>query len=211
LNAVSDEARPGTTAGPSAATGDPDAMQRVQAGDEAALAALMERWELPVKRFIGRLIGNASEADELAQETFVRVWQERGRFRPGAEFRPWLFAIALNLARNRLRWWRRRPTVSLEQWNERRETTDGGRRAEDRGHSTSDNARLVAERAERAAAVREAVAALPLALREAIVLSEYEQMSHAEIATAVGATAKAVETRIYRAREKLRVALKRWM
>jgi RNA polymerase sigma factor (sigma-70 family) len=68
-----------------------------------------------------------------------------------------------------------------------------------------------AEKVERAAAVRDAIAALPLELREAIVLFEYEQMSHAEIAVAVGATAKAVETRIYRAREKLRAALQRWM
>ena len=59
--------------------------------------------------------------------------------------------------------------------------------------------------------MRDAVAALPVELREALVLFEYEQMSHAEIAVTVGATPKAVETRIYRAREKLRVALKRWM
>ncbi len=67
------------------------------------------------------------------------------------------------------------------------------------------------ERVERAAAVREAIAGLPVELREAIVLFEYEGMSQAEIAEAVGATAKAVETRIYRAKEKLRGALRRWV
>lgn len=66
------------------------------------------------------------------------------------------------------------------------------------------------EREERAVAVREAITALPMDLREALVLFEYEEMSHAEIAEAVGATPKAVETRIARAREKLRGALKRW-
>ncbi len=65
------------------------------------------------------------------------------------------------------------------------------------------------EAAERAAAVRDAIAALPVELREAIVLFEYEEMSQAEIAAAVGATPKAVETRIHRAREKLRTALQR--
>ena len=183
-------------------------MRRVQAGDEAAFAALMQRWEVPVKSVIGRLVFNASEAEELAQETFVRVWQQREKFRAGAEFRPWVFAIAVNLARNRLRWWRRRPAVSLQEWSEGGgRKMDGRRDAED---GTQTTASEVLERAERSAAVRDAIAALPLELREALVLFEYEQMSHAEIAAAVGATAKAVETRIYRAREKLRVALKRW-
>lgn len=66
----------------------------------------------------------------------------------------------------------------------------------------------LAERAERAKAVQEAIAALPIELREAIVLFEYERLSQAEIALTVGATVKAVETRIHRAREKLRGALK---
>jgi len=180
---------------------DAEAMRRVQAGDEAALGALMERWERPVKAVIGRIVLNAGEAEELAQETFVRVWQQREKFRAGAAFRPWVFAIAVNLARNRLRWWRRRPTVSLHGWSE---TEESGDRSQEPGTKTL-------ERAERAAAVRDAVAALPLELREALVLFEYEQLSHAEIAVAVGCTAKAVETRIYRAREKLRGPLRRWM
>ena len=175
-------------------------MLRVQEGDEAALGALMERWELPVKSVIARLVLNVSEAEELAQETFVRVWQQRAKFRVGAEFRPWVFAIAVNLARNRLRWWRRRPLVSLEEWSE----------AEGEGRREKGEGLAVLEAAERAAAVRDAIAALPVELREAIVLFEYEQLSHAEIAVAVGATPKAVETRIYRAREKLRIALRQW-
>lgn len=171
-------------------------MRRVQGGDEAALGLLMERWERPVKAVTGRIVLNASEAEELAQETFVRVWQQREKFRAGAEFRPWVFAIAVNLARNRLRWWRRRPSVTLDEWTETGEPGDGG---------------SAAVMAERAAAVREAVAALPLELREALVLFEYEEMAHADIAVALGCTPKAVESRIYRAREKLRARLARWL
>jgi RNA polymerase sigma-70 factor (ECF subfamily) len=78
----------------------------------------MKRWELPVNSLIVRMVLNAREAEELAQETFVRVWQQRAKFRADAAFRPWVFAIAVNLARNRLRWWRRRPMVSLEAWTE---------------------------------------------------------------------------------------------
>lgn len=185
---------------------DTELMQRVQRGDEAALAALMERWELPVKAVVARIVLNAGEAAELAQETFVRVWTQREKFRAGAEFRPWLFSIAVNLARNRLRWWRRRPTVSLQEWSEApAEMAPAG------GGEESANAADALERAERAAAVQAAVATLPLELREAIVLFEYEGCSHVEIAAALGCTPKAVESRLYRAREKLRVALGRWL
>lgn len=172
-------------------------MQRVQRDDEAALGALMERWELPLKSVIARIIFNAAETEELAQETFVRVWQQREKFRGDAEFRPWLFAIAINLARNRLRWWRRRPSVSLHEWSAGQET----------GDASQETGRAASENAERASAVRDAIAALPLELREALVLFEYEQLSQAEIAQVVGASVKAVETRIHRAREKLRHAL----
>lgn len=184
---------------------DTELMWRVQTGDAAALGVLMQRWEVPLKSVIARMVLNAAEAEELAQETFVRVWQQRKKFRRDAEFRPWVFSIALNLARNRLRWWRRRPAISLEAWTA---PSDDGP-----GHAVAAPGFTAAEsleRDERARAVRDAIAALPVDLREAIVLFEYEQMSHAEIAAAVGVTPKAIETRIYRAREKLRVALKRW-
>lgn len=172
-------------------------MVRVQGGDESAMGAIMERWERPVKSLIARIVLNTSEAEELAQETFVRLWQQRDKFRKEAVFRPWIFAIAINLGRNRLRWWRTRPSVELQEW-----TSTAGEGGE---------GRVALERAERSAAVCEAIAALPLEMREAIVLFEYERLSHSEIAAAVGATPKAIETRIYRAREKLRVALRNWV
>lgn len=181
---------------------DAELMRRVQAGEEAALGELMARWELPVKSVIGRIVLNASEAEELAQETFVRLWQQRAKYRADAVFRPWIFAIAVNLARNRLRWWRSRPEVALEEWSE---LEGSGADASGAGNGGGGAA---LERAERAKAVREAVAALPTELREALVLFEYEQMSQAEIALAVGATAKAVENRVRRARERLREALR---
>jgi RNA polymerase sigma factor (sigma-70 family) len=192
---------------PEAPSEDAELMRRVQGGDEAALGAIMQRWELPVKSVIARLVFNASEAEELAQETFVRVWQQRARFRAGAEFRPWVFSIAVNLARNRLRWWRRRPNISLDQWTE----GSGAAANQKRDERMEEGGATQLERTERALAVRDAIAALPTELREAIVLFEYEQMSHSEIAAAVGATPKAVETRIYRAKEKLREKLKRWV
>jgi len=171
-------------------------MARVQAGDEPALAALMTRWELPLKGLLLRFLSNHHDASDLAQETFVRVWLQRDKFRPGAEFRPWLFAIAVNLARNRLRWWRRRPEVTLEAWS---------------GEDGAEHGAAAVVRRERAEAVRAAVMRLPRDLQEAVVLAEYENLPQAEIATITGSTVKAVESRLYRARAALRSSLARWL
>jgi len=105
----------------------------------------------------------------------------------------------------RLRWWRRRPEVALEEWEREEEPSD-----KDQGTRAQSGAAELEQR-ERVAAVRAAVAALPLELREALVLFEYEGMAQAEIAATVGATPKAVEARVARAKEKLRAALRRWM
>ena len=178
---------------------DSELMLRVQQGDEVALGALMRRWELPLKRLLARIVQNARDAEEIAQATFVRIWERRARYRAGAEFRPWLFAIGVNLARNRLRWWRRRPEVSLDAWMEIESASRGGGTPGE------------LEKRELVEAVRSAVAQLPLPLREALVLQEFEQLSHAEIALAVGCTPKAVEGRLSRAKERLRQPLERWL
>lgn len=175
---------------------DGDLMVRVQSDDEAALATLMEHWELPVKGLLMRFLHNRHEASDLAQETFVRVWEQRSRFRSGAEFRPWLFSIAVNLARNRLRWWKRRPEVTLEAWS---------------GEGESETGAQATEMGERAKAVRDAIAGLPHDLREAVVLAEFEGMSHVAIAATLNTTAKAVESRLYRARAALRKPLEQWL
>lgn len=184
-------------ADPAEAAEDRLLMERVRAGDEEAFAALMGRWERPVKSLVARIVLNASEAEELAQEAFVRLWRRREDFRPGAEFRPWLLAIAVNLARNRRRWWRRRPSVDLDAWLE-----SGGDAVDVTGGAGA------LERAERVGAVQAAVAALPADLREALVLFEYEELSQGEIAAVLGTTPKAVESRVARAREKLRRTLR---
>ena len=176
-------------------------MSRLAAGDDLALNILMTRWSGRVVGFIYRMTGRHETAVDLAQETFVKLYQARTRYRPQDSFSTYLFAIAVNLARNRLRWWRRRPTVELQEWS----AAEGAGTEETREAGAS-----ALERAERAAAVQAAIAALPRELREAIVLFEYERLSQAEIAAIVGVTSKAVETRIYRAREKLRAALQAW-
>jgi RNA polymerase sigma factor (sigma-70 family) len=179
---------------------DEEYMARLRAGDDTALAPLMERWEVPVKRFIFRIVGNTAEAEDLAQEVFVRVYTKCASFRPGAKFSTWCFSIAANQAKNRLRWWRRRPALSLDAWAE-----TGGDVADESAAGTQASAQAL--RQERAVAVQQAIAALPVDLRTALVLFEYERQSMAEIATALGCTAKAVENRLYRARQRLKDGL----
>ncbi|AOS44065.1 ECF RNA polymerase sigma factor SigW [Lacunisphaera limnophila] len=179
---------------------DEELMAQLQAGNEAALAPLMQRWEVPLKRFIFRLVGNTAEAEDLAQEVFVRIYTKRSSYRLGAKFSTWCFSIAANLAKNRLRWWKRRPVLSLDAW------MDSGGDAADQSATGAQASDKVMKR-ERIATVQAAVAALPLDLRTALVLFEYEQQSMGEIAAALGCTAKAVENRLYRARQKLQQQL----
>jgi len=179
---------------------DEEVMGRLQGGDEAALAVLMGRWELPVKRFLFRILGNTAEAEDLAQEVFVRVFMKRQTYRPGRRFSSWLFAIAANQAKNRLRWWKRRPVLSLGAWME------AGNDIPDEGAPPA-NSVLERKDDRRAEAVQKAVSELPLDERTAIVLFEYEGRSMAEIAQIAACTAKAVENRLYRARRKLKLAL----
>ena len=172
-------------------------------GDDRALNRLMDRWQGPLRSFLHRYTQNEHDALDLAQETFVRVYQHRTRFRPGARFSTWMFQIALNLARSRARWQKRHPTDSL----------DGGAGTPD-GRidlpvETTPADDLLA--AEMVAAVKTAVAALPTDLREAVIFSEYEEKSHAEIAAIARTTPKAIETRLYRARQQLRTALGKYL
>jgi RNA polymerase sigma-70 factor, ECF subfamily len=185
---------------PGATPSDEDCMARLQAGDDSALAPLMLRWEKPVKRFIFRLVGNTAEAEDLAQEVFVRIYTKRASYRTGAKFSTWCFSIAANQAKNRLRWWHRRPTLSLNAWTEA-----GGEVKDD--SAAGAQASNTAVRDEQVAAVQRAIAELPVDLRAALVLFEYEQQSMADIAAALACTPKAVENRLYRARQKLKEAL----
>jgi RNA polymerase sigma-70 factor (ECF subfamily) len=176
-------------------------MMRLAQGHDAALDALMERHGERLFHYFIRLLQNEIEATDLAQETFVRVFQNRARFDPRRRFSTWLYAIATNLARDRMRWHSRHPSVSLDCG----EDDEAGLKSV--LPASQPTPREALEATERAAAVRRALAELPEELRVPLVLSEYEELSHAEIATALDCSPKAVEMRVYRAREQLRAAL----
>ena len=181
-------------------------MQRLAGGHEAALNDLMARHAQPVFQFLCRMLGNEDDANDLAQETFVRVYRHRASFRPGAKFTTWLYTIAANLARNHHRWLARHPQVSL---NAESETT--GQSLGDVLPSSGPSPDGAVVAAERAAAVRAAVDRLPADLREVIILCEWQDLSSAEAAAILGATPKAIDNRLYRARNLLRDRLKDWL
>jgi RNA polymerase sigma-70 factor (ECF subfamily) len=185
---------------------DRDDMERLIAGHDAALNDLMERHATPVFRFLCRMVGNEDDANDLAQETFVRVFRAKASFRTNEKFSTWLYTIAANLARNHFRWRARHPNISLETEIGEAEQTLGSTLP---ANNPPPNEQALA--AERAKAVRIAVSKLPEDLREAIVLCEWQELSVAEAAAILETTPKAVESRLYRARQILRERLKSWL
>ena len=181
-------------------------MERLAAGNDAALNDLMERHATPVFHFLCRMLANEDDANDLAQETFVRAFKSAKSYRAEQKFSTWLFTIAANLARNHFRWRSRHPNISLDAENAETEQTLGSTLP-----ANTPTPKEAAVAAERTAAVRAAVGNLPEDLRAAIVLCEWEERSVAEAATILDATPKAVESRLYRARGLLRERLKSWL
>jgi RNA polymerase sigma-70 factor, ECF subfamily len=181
-------------------------MERLVAGHPDALNQLMDRHATTVFHFLVRMLASEDDANDLTQETFVRVYRARESFRPKERFRTWLFTIAANLARNQLRWRSRHPALSLEAAKSPDDQALGDSLP---GNTPSPEA--AAQAAERAQAVRDAVQLLPEDQRAAIVLCEWEERSVAEAATILQSTPKAVESRLYRARNFLRQQLQQWL
>ncbi len=169
-------------------------MERVAEGEEAAFAVLVTRWEDPVFAFLLHMLGNREEAEDLAQDTFLRLYDRAGRYRSDGLFRSWLFRIAGNLARSALRRRRVLRWVRFEPTTHDRADTEAGPDA-------------ALERNEVRKAVREAVARLPWRQRQAVVLKRFQGLSYREIADVMDTTVPAVESLMQRAVSALRKEL----
>lgn len=172
-------------------------MERLKEGDDLALNDLMRRWKQPLVTFCYRYTNNLTDAQEIAQETFVKVYGSRFSYRPKAAFSSWLFTIAANLCRMRARWRSRHPEV-LE--------ADVSELGVD--HSTP---ATETDRNALAADLEHAVQTLPHDLRVTFVLYEMQGRSYRETAAILNCSEKAIERRLSRARESLRSILEpRW-
>lgn len=178
-------------------------MEQLATGQDRALNALMDRHAQAIFCFLMRLLGNEDDASDLAQETFVRVYRARESYDPARKFTTWLYSIAANLARNHLRWRARHPAVSMDGTKD-----EGGQGLKDTlpAEGATPGEAVVSE--ELVQTVRAAVQQLPENLREVVVLCEWQDCSMAEAAAILGTTVKAVESRLYRARQLLRETLK---
>jgi RNA polymerase sigma-70 factor (ECF subfamily) len=173
-------------------------MQRVRAGEREALSALFHRHQKPLFNFFLRGCGHTEEAEDLAMETLVRVFQRAEQFR-GGSFKAWMYRMALNVLRDKARSSRRRPEVTASSVETTWALLEDGREEQ--------RPEAMAMRAALAATVREAVHSLPERERTALVLREYQQLTYDEIAAALGASLPAVKMLIFRARERVRKRL----
>lgn len=172
-------------------------MAALTSGNDPALNALMRRWSPRLSAYLHRCCPDPATAADLLQETFVRVYQKRRSYDPARSFSTWIYTIATNLVRNHVRWQKRHPITLLDHAS----LSLASPPAEQ--HDPAETL----ESQERAAAVRAAIQQLPEELREPLLLSAYEHLPHAQIAIILGLSEKAVEMRLYRARQTLRESL----
>ncbi len=184
---------------------DPDIrlMLRVRDDDDAAFAELVERFQHRLVAVMHHLIGNADEAEDLAQEAFLRVYRTRKKYTPKAKFSTWLFTIANNLALNALRDRQRRPVLPLEV----RESGNIGTQPNEATPARDAAPAYNLQQQELADVVRRALDELNERQRVAIVLNKFEDMNYSDIADVMGLTSKAVKSLLSRARVKLREVL----
>ncbi len=166
-------------------------MQRIAMGDEDALRVLVQRWQQPVYAFLVHMLRSPEEAEDLAQDVFVKVHEQARRYEGHGKFRSWLMRIAGNRARSALR---RRKIIGWISFDPVRHDRAG----------RDDDPLQSLERAETIARVQEAIARLPERQREAVVMRRYQEMSYQEIADALATTVPAVESLLQRASASLR-------
>jgi len=179
-------------------------MLGVKQGDEVSFELLLQRYRRPLCHFLNRMVRDAAQAEDLAQEVFLRVYRARREYEPSAKFTTWLFRIATNLALNSIRDGRHRQSeVSLDA---PAEGEDGSEISVEVADGTPVVEEQLVER-DRMAVVRKAIFALPEKQRAAVLLHKYQELDYDEIARILGCSVSALKSLLFRAYETLRVEL----
>jgi RNA polymerase sigma-70 factor (ECF subfamily) len=180
-------------------------MARIAKGDDDAFEILVDRHQASILNFIYRYIGDRTQAKDLAQEVFIRVWKSAKTYKPEAKFTTWLYRLTANLCLNELKSARRKKWFSFNRSDEDGDLTfedtlaDGAPSAED----------LLLEK-ERSRQISEALQSLPDNQRMALVLKRYDDLSYQEIAQVIGCSVSAVESLLVRAKRTLQGKLKNY-
>jgi RNA polymerase sigma-70 factor, ECF subfamily len=182
---------------------DQQLVERVQRGDKGAFDLLVSKYQRKIFRLLSRLIRDAAEVEDVAQEAFIKAYRALPNFRGDSAFYTWLYRIAINTAKNHLVSQGRRAPTSTEANIEDAETFDDGEHLRDL--NTPDSMLLSKQVGE---AVNRAIDQLPEDLRTAIVLREIEGLSYEEIAESMNCPIGTVRSRIFRAREAIAQELK---
>lgn len=191
---------------PNEPSSDQDNLRALQKGEPAALNLLIARWQRPLHSFAYRYCQNREDAEDLVAQTFAKLYQQRLRLRPDTKLSAWMFTTLMNLCRNHHRWKRRHPTVSLHgDEAEVSHSTKNQGHTEPTGDSLTPEQKL--EQDEILSSVRAAIARLPHDLKVTLLLHHYDRLSYQEISAITGCSERGVETRLYRARQKLREML----
>ncbi|MBU0567405.1 RNA polymerase sigma factor [bacterium] len=174
---------------------DAELMDKVAMEDTAAFGEIMRRYQSPLFNFIYRTLSDYGEAEDLTQETFLRIYNSAKRYKPSAKFTTYLFKIARNLCLNKLRKSHRFNIFSLEE-------KDAGIQAPD-GNSPE----AIYEKKETAALIGRALATLPENQRMAVILQRFHNLSYKEISKVMGCSVSAVESLLFRAKQNLKTKL----
>jgi RNA polymerase sigma-70 factor (ECF subfamily) len=178
---------------------DEELVEACQAGEASAFDVLVARWEDKIRGAAYRFLGSEEEARDVAQEAFLRAYRALGGFKREARFSSWLYQIATNLCRDRLRRRRTRAAVSLEELEETGPVIVETRPGAHERLQQMDLARVV----------RRAIHALPEEQREVVILKEYQGLTFIEIAQSLDLPVSTVKTRLYRGLGQLRLRLER--
>jgi RNA polymerase sigma-70 factor (ECF subfamily) len=166
---------------------------RVLNGDRQVYSLLVEEYKAPVYNLAYRMTGNSEDADDLAQETFIRAYCKIRYFNPEKKFFTWLYTIGINLIRNHLKKNMRNIPHKISNYDQAKARGEGCDRAEDDPAVEAKIGRM-----------EESLRKLPVDLQEAVILRFYQDIAFEEIATITGASVSAVKMRVYRGLAKLK-------
>lgn len=178
-------------------------MQRIAQGDMHAFEQLIEAHQARVVGTVAKILGDETDAEDIAQQVFIRIWKSAARYQPTAKFTTWLFKITRNLVFNELRRRKRHPAQPLEHEQEEHHF-----QAADTSSMAPDASMLDAELQQ---AIQAAIDSLPETQRLAIVLRRYEDMPYEEIGEVLSLSVPAVKSVLFRARAELKEKLRKYL